>query len=124
MWWSVALSTASGVGGLYVIHAAYNYDETRRDKNNAMSGVLDHIHTIDDAIHLLQKIASRKPTEDVVEELEKRLIDNGITEEALLRLSKLHRQYANDDGIHGYAINQIWSMVLHTVQTKNVIIVC
>lgn len=122
MWWGVAVGTA-GAGGLYVVHAAYQYDEARRT-DTALRGIFDQVRTIQDVVGLLQRLARRRPTEAVVEEIRTRLLEYGITEEALVLLSRLHREHGDDHGVRGYAINLVWSTVVHALQHDAVLIVC
>lgn len=122
MWWGVAVGTA-GAGGLYIVHTAYMYDETRQN-DPSLRGIFDRVRTIQDLVILLQNLARRRPTEAVVDEIRVRLVEYGITEDALVKLSRLHREYGDDLGVHGYAINMVWSTVVHALQDDAVLIVC
>ena len=70
---------------------------------------------VEDLIVLLQDIARRAPTEDVVDRLSSSIDDYGISERCLLRLSALHRTHGSDIGIKGYAINLVWSTAADAV---------
>jgi len=77
---------------------------------------------VDDVVRLLQHIARRAPTEDVVVHIAFALQEYGISEVALNRLSAMHRVYANDDGIHGYAMAMVWSTILDGIALERIII--
>lgn len=111
------LSTA---GTLVIVRSAYRYNEHRR----ARPGVLDRVKTINCVVRLLQDIGRLRPTEDMVEEIERRLVADGILESTLIRLSDLHKKYANDLGIKGYAINMLWSTIVGAIEQQGVIVLC
>ena len=76
-----------------------------------------------DAVRLLQTLCRRSPTEDVVTRLADAIDSHGISEEAVARLSRIHRQTKDDMGAKGYAIALIWSTVLHAISEGGAIIV-
>ena len=40
-----------------------------------------------------------------------------LDEDAIIRLSRLHRKHAKDLGLRGYAINTIWASIVHSHQS-------
>ena len=77
---------------------------------------------VQDLVRLLQDLAKRAPTEDVVSHISSAIREYGISEAALERISQMHRLHANDDGVHGYAITLIWSTVVHSVVHDGILI--
>ena len=111
-----------GSSTILVLTAVYMY---RKHKSIACSGrqsSLDKIKNIHHAVRLLQNIARTKPTEDVVSHIECMIVEYGIIETTLVRLSRLQKQYGNGQGKESYAINLIWSTVVFCISNGAVII--
>ena len=121
MWWCyTAIAGLSTAGTIVIVRSAYRYNEHRSDN----PGALDRIKTIHHVVRLLQDIGRLRPTEDMVEEIERRLVADGIYESTLIRLSNLHKQYGDDLGRDGYAINMLWSTIVGAIERQEIIIIC
>lgn len=90
---------------IYSIHKRYSKPKEIKDKVN-------NIKTIKDVVRLLQSIGAKAPTEDICEKLVDNFKKNPLSESCLITLSNLHKQYGNDPGMNGYAINMLWSCVV------------
>lgn len=90
---------------LYNIHKRHSKPIEIKDKVN-------NVKTIKDVVRLLQSMGSKAPTEDICEKLVNNFKKNPPSESCLITLSNLHKQYGNDSGMNGYAINMLWSCVV------------
>ena len=84
----------------------------RHAKSIEIKDKVNNIKTIKDVVRLLQLIGAKAPTEDICEKLVNNFQKNPLSESCLITLSKLHKQYGNDSGMNGYAINMLWSCVV------------
>ena len=119
MWWYVG---AGATVGCVAVHFAYS--KKSQSATNSISQELSKIETVGGLIQLLQRLGRRSPTEDLVQMIVDSVKSDGISESTLLSLSLLHKQYGNDLGVNGYAINMLWSSITHAIQTDGVVIFC
>lgn len=84
----------------------------RDSRTLSLPAQIERIKNIDDVVLFMKKIASTSSTEYVTEELVCALTKTNLSENTLLRLSNLHKTFATDNGIRGYAINMLWSCVI------------
>lgn len=119
--WSYAAGGASvAAAGLCTYRC---YIEERADvSTRSTSRRIEAARRVDDVVRLLQYAARRAPTEDVVVHIATTLQEYGISENALHRLSAMHRHCANDDGIRGYAMAMVWSTILDGIALERIII--
>lgn len=116
MWaYTVAGGTSLGVLA-YAMHQC-------RGVNVELIDRIEDVWYIEDAVRLLQTIAVDQSTEDVAESIAATVCAYGIREDAVSRLSTLHRRYGDDAGCRGYAINMLWSTVLDSIAQGAVILV-
>lgn len=85
---------------------------------------VERCETIDDLVRCMQDLARRRPTDDLALHLATRFQDRGITEECLVRLSKLHRRHGGDNGLRGYAVTFVWSILARGIAEGDVVVVC
>lgn len=116
MWYTTAAIVTSGtlLASTVAVRRKINLSPIQR---------LERIRTIDNLVEWLQRIAARKPTECLVDEIHTLFRENGIHESTLQTLSKLHRIYGANNGVRGYAINQVWSVLAHGISNSEVIII-
>tara|TARA_B110000008_G_C16913077_1_gene541519 strand:+ start:15 stop:383 length:369 start_codon:yes stop_codon:yes gene_type:complete len=85
----------------------------KKYRYNKSIGSIEKIETIADVINYLKKIESEEhSTENMTERIYSILQENPLSEESLIKLSKLHKTYAKHNGIEGYAINMLWSCIV------------
>ena len=85
----------------------------RKYKDDKSIDTIEKIETIADVIDYLRKIESEEhSTENMIDKIYSILQQNPLSEESLIKLSKLHKIYANHNGIEGYAINMLWSCIV------------
>ena len=117
------LTYTSGTIGLAAASlTAYRYCR----KHRIACQCIDDVHTIEDIVHWLHALADETPTTDGMSEaIVEHVCLHGINESTVKRISRLHVQYGADDGAAGYAINVMWSAILHAIAstTRSVIIV-
>ena len=75
---------------------------------------IESMKTIEDVVQHLQKIARKRPTDDILDLIIESLDNAPISEDAVSRISQLHRKYGRDLGRDGFAINLVWSAIVHT----------
>lgn len=100
-----------GLGSIGVIISYMTYIEYT--EKNTMNKI-EHIKNIKNVVMYIQNIARKKPTDDILEYLINDLLKNPLTDNCLIRISALHKQYGEDLGREGYAINVLWSAILFT----------
>ena len=98
--------------GLGSIGAIISYMTYREYTEKNTTNKIEHIKDIQNVVMYIQNIARKKPTDDILDNLVNDLLKNPITENCLIRISALHKQYGNNLGREGYAINVLWSAIV------------
>ena len=102
-----------GVGGGYIVHV--------QSLKRALT--IENLCTIEDVVEFVQTRASRNPeVDDLVACIKHDCLMTGLTSSTIERISRLHIAYGHDDGLHGYAINVVWTTVLHVIISRDVIL--
>jgi hypothetical protein len=120
--WATTATAGLVAGGLTVAVMCRRRQEAPLLTPRALRKRLHRVHSATDAVHLLQRMASRAPTEDVAMHLADAIAHDGVDEVLVVRLSELHRLHGADMGATGYAINMIWGVILEGIASSNVII--
>ena len=117
---AVGFTLAGGALCIATTHHRKQHDIVGTD---SLVDRIEKIRTIDQVVRLLQTLAYRSPTEDVVSHICEAIEMHGIAEAAVDRLSRLHRHHGNELGARGYAINLLWSTVLEAIASHNSILI-
>ncbi len=109
-------SLYTAVGGAILV-GGYTY--YRRSERMTLEAITD----IEQAVRFVQEMSlAQDTTENIVGEISNSIRENGIPEMTVQILSDLHRRYGSDNGIHGYAINLIWSTIVIELANDAVIL--
>mgnify|MGYP001442708625 CR=1 FL=1 len=91
---------------------AYFYQKNKKIK---LIDRIENIKNISDVVCLLQYLSDDATTEEIADKIIDAFTEEEISEDCMIKLSKLHKKYAIDNGIQGYSINMLWScLVQHT----------
>ncbi len=80
-----------------------------------LSRRLHRARDIQDIIRVLRSLARHLETERVMDALSACFLEHGVEEAFIIRMSRMHRQFGRDDGICGYAICTVWSVLLSAI---------
>ena len=102
--------------------AGYYYTLKQDDGCTTLSEKLEYAR-INAIVDILDHMAERRSTDEIMSAILQELEESGISEKAVLNLSTLHKKFGSDNGTHGYAINLIWSTVIHSLNSGKVVII-
>ena len=89
------------------------YDNFFGDKS--LHTQIENISKIQDVIKILASIAKQHETDDLVYTIVSEVRDHPLTEEALMKISLLHKEFGKSDGKEGHAINLLWSSIIYAI---------
>lgn len=104
--WYIAVCTV--VTCLLYVSKYYEHDSS----DFALYKEIENIKDIESVVKLLTKIAGSDETDTIVMKIVHVLECYLLSEDTLIRISKLHKEYGHDNGINGYAINLLWSCIV------------
>ena len=121
--WCYTLSAGALVGGGVACRKVYMQRASKQWEMASLSIKLEQVETIADVVRILHTVAYSAATDDLMLRISNAVVDDGISESTLKVLSKLHRMYGSENGLHGYAINLVWSTVLDAIVQHNAVII-
>lgn len=118
--WGVVASVATVVLGACITRRRRSPPSEPRSPRQVRRGAshvaaqLQAVETIDELVVVMRNIGTEVQDGDsMADALDVAVRQHGLTEGALMRLSRLHQVHGSDLGTRGYAVQVCWSSVSH-----------